>query len=129
MEILAFIGLLVLIFLIRFVIAYIKQHNQVKREGGMAVKYAVVVNWILSEYPGANIYENRGTYLTVGTQSMSSTSIFWMTQTWGTVTIKYSYSSGAFGSFEQEWTFDEKLNQMHMIAQMDYTIKQRMKQI
>lgn len=129
MEFLAFIGLLVLIFLIKFVIAYIKQHNQVKREGGMAVKYAVVVNWILSEYPGAKIYENRGTYLTVGTQSMSGTSMFWMTQTWGTVTIKYNYSSGVFGSFEQEWTFDEKLNQMHMIAQMDYMIKQRMKQI
>lgn len=129
MEFLAFIGLLVLIFLIRFVIAYIKQHNQVKREGGMAVKYAVVVNWILTEYPGAKIYENRGTYLTVGTQSMSSTSVFWMTQTWGTVTIKYQYSSGGFGNFDLEWTFDEKMDQRQMLAQMDYQIKLRMMHI
>jgi hypothetical protein len=52
-----------------------------------------------------------------------------MTQTWGTVTIKYQYSCAVFGNFDLEWTFDEKMDQRHMLAQMDYQIKQRMMHI
>ena len=120
--ILTAIGAYVLYLLIRFVIDLIIQRRKVKREGGMRIKYAEIISWVKSEYPGAHIFQEKTTFLSVGALAMSGTTAFWLTQTFGNVTIQYKFSSGMGGNVNLEWTFPEQMEQTEMIAQMNQDI-------
>lgn len=120
--ILTVIGAYILYLLIRFVIDLIIQRRKVKHEGGMRIKYAEIISWVMSEYPGARIFQEKSTYLSVGALAMSGKTLFWLTQTFGNVTIQYKYSSGMAGDVNLEWTFPEHMDQAEMIAQMNQDI-------
>ena len=120
--ILTVIGAYVLYLLIRFVIDLIIQRRKVKHEGGMRIKYAEIIRWVMSEYPGARIFQENTTFLSVGARAMSGTTAFWLTQTFGNVTIQYKFSSGMGGNVNLEWTFPEQMEQTEMIAQMNQDI-------
>ncbi len=120
--ILTIIGAVVLYLLIRAMISFMHQRRILKSEGGMRTKYAEIVNWVFSEYPGAQIVKEKTMILCIGARAMSGKTVYWLTKTARTVTIQYQYSSGMGGDVELEWTFPEQMAQSEMIAQMNQDI-------
>ena len=121
-TILTLIGAYILYLLIRFFIDLIRQKRKVQKEGGMRVKYAKLVEWIMQEYPGSRIIQEESTFLNVGALGMAGTTVFWLTQTWGKVTIQYKSTNTLMGTTKLEWEFHEDMPQEQMIAKMNSDI-------
>ena len=121
-TILTLIGEFILYLLIRFFIDLIRQKRKVQKEGGMRVKYAKLVEWIMQEYPGSRIIQEESTFLNVGALGMAGTTVFWLTQTWGKVTIQYKSTNTLMGTTKLEWEFHEDMPQEQMIAKMNSDI-------
>lgn len=120
--ILIVIGAYVIMHFVRFFIDLIRQKRQVQSEGGMRIKYAMLVAWIMSEYPGARILQEESTFLNVGVLGMAGRTVFWLTQTWGNVTIQYQSINTLTGTTKLEWEFPEDMPQEQMIAKMNSDI-------
>lgn len=121
-TILTLIGAYILYLLIRFFIDLIRQKRKVQKEGGMRVKYAKLVEWVMQEYPGSRIIQEESTFLNVGALGMAGTTVFWLTQTWGKVTIQYKSTNTLMGTTKLEWEFHEDMPQEQMIAKMNSDI-------
>jgi hypothetical protein len=121
-TILTLIGAYILYLLIRFFIDLIRQKRKVQKEGGMRVKYAKLVEWIMQEYPSSRIIQEESTFLNVGALGMAGTTVFWLTQTWGKVTIQYKSTNTLMGTIKLEWEFHEDIPQEQMISKMNSDI-------
>lgn len=121
-TILTLIGAYILYLLIRFFIDLIRQKRKVQKEGGMRVKYAKLVEWIMQEYPSSRIIQEESTFLNIGALGMAGTTVFWLTQTWGKVTIQYKSTNTLMGTTKLEWEFHEDMPQEQMIAKMNSDI-------
>lgn len=121
-TILTLIGAYVLYILVRFFIDLIRQKRKVQKEGGMRVKYAKLVAWIMQEYPGARIIQEESTFLNVGALGMAGRTVFWLTQTWGNITIQYNSTNTLMGKTKLEWEFPEDMPQEQMITKMNCDI-------
>ena len=121
-TILTLIGAYILYLLIRFFIDLIRQKRKVQKEGGMRVKYAKLVEWIMQEYPSSRIIQEESTFLNVGALGMAGTTVFWLTQTWGKVTIQYKSTNTLMGTIKLEWEFHEDMPQEQMISKMNSDI-------
>lgn len=120
--ILTLIGAYVLFHLAHFFVDLIRQKRQVQREGGMRVKYAKLVVWIMKEYPNARIIQERSTFLNIGAFGMAGTTVFLLTQTWGNITIQYNSTNTLMGKTKLEWEFPEDMPQEQMITKMNCDI-------
>lgn len=120
--ILTLIGAFILFHFVHFIIDLIRQKRQVQHEGGMRVKYAKLVEWIIQEYPASRIIQEKSTFLNIGTFGMAGTTVFWLTQTWGKVTIQYQSTNTFMGTTKLEWEFPEYMPQEQMISKMDSDI-------
>lgn len=120
--ILTAIGAYVLYHLVRFFIDLIRQKRKVQKEGGMRVKYAELVAWIMQEYPGARIIQEESTFLNIGALGMAGTTVFLLTQTWGNITIQYNSTNTLMGKTKLEWEFPEDIPQEQMITKMNCDI-------
>lgn len=122
MTLLIFIGIIIVIMIIRFAKDSYRQSDKVTKEGGMREKYATIVNWMLNSHPDAKVSNETSTAIMVGVKGVSGTTIFDIVQTFGTVTIQYKVNNVVMGNHKLEWSFPEYDNQKEMIRKMENDI-------
>ena len=122
MKILLFIGIIIVIMIIRFAKDSFQQSDKVIKEGGMRKKYATIVNWVLDSHPDAKISNETNTSIMVGVKGVSGVTTFDIVQTFGTVTIQYKVNNIIIGNHKLEWSFPEYGNQNEMIRKMENDI-------
>ncbi len=105
--------------IIKFAIDSNKQADAVIKQGGMRKKYKTLVDNLLSGHPQARIVQETATFLNIGVSNMGGTTSFFITQTFGTVTVEWKINSPLFGKHKLEWTFDEFLDQDKMIEKIE----------
>jgi hypothetical protein len=110
---------LILAFIIgKFLFDRNQQSARVTMEGGMRNKYRELLKYIMSVDPKTRIFHESADSITLGVSSMSGSTIFILTQTFGTVTIQWRVESNVFGKHKLEWSFDEYLDQEKMIEKI-----------
>ncbi len=109
---------IVVITLIKFANDTNKQGKAVIRQGGMRVKYRILVNYILNQDPNAKIIQETNTLISIGLSGMSGSTVFFITQAYGSVHIQWKVNSHVFGKHQLEWYFDEFLEQTKMMEKI-----------
>ena len=97
--------------LIRFFSDVNKQKVNVKKQGGMRVKYRILINRILSCSSDVKIMQETSVSILIGVSGISGSTGFDITQTFETVTIQYRAKSSVFGNHKLEWRFNSNMDQ------------------
>lgn len=113
---------IVIVVLIKFIRDSNKQANAVAKQGGMKIKYRTLINYILSSDPKCRIIQETATFISVGVSGISGSTVFFIQQTFGSVTIQYKVKSQVFGNHQLEWKFDEFIDQEKMIEKITHDI-------
>lgn len=96
-----------------------QQTIKVTKEGGMLNKYNLLAAYILHGHPLARITRQTSTSIDFCASSTGGATAFFLTQTFGSVTIQWKMRSPLFGDHKLEWDFPEYLDQEKMIARID----------
>lgn len=88
----------------------------------MKKKYAILVNWILSEMPNALVSDSNNILL-ISIGGMSGTTKFRIMQFLGTVYIKYAVNSIVFGEHKLKWSFPVDYDQERMIQKIQNDVE------
>ena len=107
---------------IKFAIDSNKQADAVAKQGGMGIKYKTLVDYMLSGDPRCRIIQETATFISVGLSGISGSTVFFIRQTFGTVSIQYKVKSQVFGNHHLEWRFDEFADQEKMIEKINNDI-------
>ena len=113
------LGVIFIIIICRFIYSLSKQSSQVKKEGGMRIKYNKIVDHVLGSHNDAKIFQESSNDIVVGVSNYAGSTIFRLTQTFGTVTIEYEVQNQIFGKQNLEWQFDENMSQTLMLERME----------
>jgi hypothetical protein len=109
-----FIILIVVIIIGKFIYDKNQQSAKVTMEGGMRKKYHELIEYLMSGDSKTQIYQETSDSITLGVSSISGTTLFILTQTFGRVTVQWKINSSVFGKHKMEWEFDEYLDQEKM---------------
>lgn len=110
---------IIVIILIKFISDSNRQAKVVIKQGGMRVKYKTLVMYFLQSSPNAQIVQENSTFINVGIVSSGYKMAFFITQTYGTVTIEWKMESQILGKHRLEWQFDEFMDQEKMIEKIE----------
>lgn len=108
----------IVIMVIKFANDSNKQANAVAKQGGMRVKYRKLINHLLNGDANCKIIQETKAFISVGVSGISGSTVFFIQQTFGTVTIQYKVKSKVFGNHQLEWRFDEFADQDKMIEKI-----------
>ena len=100
-----------------------KQANIVAKQGGMRIKYRILVDYFLSGRNDCHIIYEVGTSIKVGASSQGGNTYFNIVQTFGRVTIVWTSMNELLGKHELEWQFNEFMNQKEMINKINNDIE------
>jgi hypothetical protein len=114
-----FIIIVVAIIIIKFLYDSQKQNVQVAKEGGMRNKYSLVVHHILDGDSRARIIKETASSIDIGMVSAGGATSFFLTQTYGKLTVQWKMRSPVFGNHSLEWDFPEFLDQEKMLERMN----------
>jgi len=95
-----------------------QQANQVKKEGGMRVKYKILIDELLSGDPKTQVFKETSSSITFGLSNMGGTTLYILTQTYGKVTVQWKVNSPVFGKHSLEWDFSEYGDQHKMLERI-----------
>ena len=110
--------------LFRFFSDFSKQKEKMEKIGGVKKKYSTLINTILSGDSKCRIIQETSTFIRIGVSGISGSTLFDITQTFGTVTIQYKVDSTVFGKNKLEWVFDENMNQVTMLEKINADIEE-----
>lgn len=113
---------IVVIIAIKFANDCNEQADAVAKQGGMRIKYRTLINYILSSDPKCKIIQETATFISVGVSGISGSTVFFIQQTFGSVTIQYKVKSHVFGNHQLEWKFDEFADQEKMIEKITHDV-------
>ena len=113
---------IVVIIAIKFANDCNEQADAVAKQGGMRIKYRTLINYILSSDPKCKIIQETATFISVGVSGISGSTVFFIQQTFGSVTIQYKVKSHVFGNHQLEWKFDEFADQEKMIEKITHDL-------
>lgn len=108
------IGIIVLIVIVKFIYDSNQQNVVVQKQGGMLNKYSILVQIIKSGDPRIQIQNIRGDSVDLVLSSAGGITAFYLTQTYGNLTVQWKVQSPLFGMHKMEWTFPEFLDQEKM---------------
>lgn len=114
---------LVVFMVIKFASDSNKQANAVAKQGGMRKKYKTLVDYMLSGHAQSRIIQETATSISVGVTGPSGSTVFFICQTFGSVTIQYKVKNVMFGNHQLEWSFDEFMSQEKMIEKISHDIE------
>lgn len=115
---LIFIGVLGILFVLKFFFEKNEQSTKVAKEGGMMNKYNILIANLLSGRKDTKIYKITSDSVQLGVISMGSATMYFITQTFGNVTVEWKIDNIIFGQHKLEWTFPEYLDQGKMISRI-----------
>ncbi|MBR5957060.1 MAG: hypothetical protein IKZ99_01710 [Salinivirgaceae bacterium] len=114
---------IVLLIVGKFIYDLANQSQEVASQGGVRKKYAVLIDCILSGHENARIYRNENNFVAVGVSNMAGSTMFYIQQTFGKVTIQCEVKNNPIiGFFKKEWTFPEDMDQYLMWQKMNNDI-------
>ena len=104
--------------------------GSVKNSGGMRVKYAKLLNNILSGHKDSKIFAETRTYIKAGVSNYGGTTLFHIQQSTGNkVIIQYEVKNNpVVPSFQLTWTFPDDMDQDEMRNVIAADILREMKQ-
>lgn len=107
------IAFIISFILIKFFLDREKQNKSIKSEGGMKVKYSVLLSFILKNFDAKFYSIDRDTIILQIPNIDSLTNIF-IIQAFGKVVIQWKFESKLFGSHFLEWDFADHMDQKEM---------------
>ena len=109
--------------LARFVYDSNRQRIKGAKEDGMKNKYSLLVHYIMSEDSGVRIIRQTSTSIDFCLSNAGGANVFFLTQTFGNLTILWKMHSPILGEHELEWDSPEYLDQKSIIARVDNDLK------
>lgn len=115
---------IVVILAIKFAYDSIKQANSITKQGGMRIKYKTLIDYLLNSDPECKILQEKKTFISVGVlgTGIKGSTVFFIYQTYGTITIQYKANSVLGGEHKFEWVFNEYTDQKKMIENIEHDI-------
>jgi hypothetical protein len=113
------ITVIVIAVVLKFIYDGQQQSIKVTKEGGMANKYSMLVRHIMEGDPRVRITKQTATSIDFALSSAGGITAFFLTQTFGNLTVQWKMHSPIFGDHKLEWEFPEYLDQEKMIARLN----------
>ena len=127
MKIILSLIIAVVVYLIgMFIYDNVKQSIQMKKQGGVATKYADLIYLLLSS-PTAEIIQKTNTYVNIYDGGLGGPKSYHLMQSWGKLMVRIEYKkSSAFGNMTIERYFPENMNQITMMTELMKAEKEAM---
>lgn len=102
--------------------------GSVNNSGGMRVKYARLLENILSGHKDSKVFVENRTYLRAGVSNYGGTTLFHIQQSTGNkVIIQYEVKDNpAVPAFQLEWVFPDDMDQNEMMVVISNDIQKKM---
>lgn len=102
--------------------------GSVNNRGGMRVKYARLLENILSGHKDSKVFVETRTYLRAGVSNYGGTTLFHIQQSTGNkVIIQYEVKDNpAVPAFQSEWVFPDDMDQDEMMVVISNDIQKKM---
>ena len=102
--------------------------GSVSSNGGMRVKYARLLENILSGHKDSKVFVETRTYLRAGVSNYGGTTLFHIQQSTGNkVIIQYEVKDNpAVPAFQLEWVFPDDMDQNEMMVVISNDIQKKM---
>lgn len=102
--------------------------GSVNNSGGMRVKYARLLENILSGHKDSKVFVETRTYLRAGVSNYGGTTLFHIQQSTGNkVIIQYEVKDNpAVPAFQSEWVFPDDMDQDEMMVVISNDIQKKM---
>ena len=102
--------------------------GSVNNSGGMLVKYARLLENILSGHKDSKVFVENRTYLRAGVSNYGGTTLFHIQQSTGNkVIIQYEVKDNpAVPAFQLEWVFPDDMDQDEMMVVISNDIQKKM---
>ncbi len=102
--------------------------GSVNNSGGMRVKYARLLENILSGHKDSKVFVENRTYLRAGVSNYGGTTLFHIQQSTGNkVIIQYEVKDNpAVPAFQLEWVFPDDMDQDEMMVVISNDIQKKM---
>lgn len=102
--------------------------GSVNNSGGMRVKYARLLENILSGHKDSKVFVETRTYLRAGVSNYGGTTLFHIQQSTGNkVNIQYEVKDNpAVPAFQLEWVFPDDMDQDEMMVVISNDIQKKM---
>ncbi len=102
--------------------------GSVNNSGGMRVKYARLLENILSGHKDSKVFVETRTYLRAGVSNYGGTTLFHIQQSTGNkVIIQYEVKDNpAVPAFQLEWVFPDDMDQDEMMVVISNDIQKKM---
>lgn len=113
-----FLIIIGMLFLINFIYNTNQQKQKVYKEGGMLHKYRVLVDELLSGDQRTKIHQVTGDSVVIRLSTIGGLTLFFLTQTYGKLTVQWKVESPMLGKHKLEWEFDEYLDQEKMVQKI-----------
>lgn len=114
-----FIIIVIIAIIGKFALDSNKQSIQVTKEGGMINKYSLLIAYILQGHAGVRITRQTSTSVDLGVANAGGATAFFLTQTFGNLTVEWKLRSPLFGEHKLKWEFPEYMDQEKMIARIE----------
>jgi len=101
--------------------------ERVESSGGMRVKYATLLEYILRGHSQSQIFGETRTYIRAGVSNYGGTTLFHIQQsTNNTVIIQYEVKDNpTVASYQLEWVFPDTMDQEKMIERINNDIRKK----
>jgi hypothetical protein len=112
------IGIIASIFILKFFFDSNQQKEVVQKQGGMLNKYSTLIQIIQSADSGTQIQRITADSVDLVLSNAGGVTAFFLTQTFGRLTVQWKVQSPIFGNHKMEWDFPEFLDQEKRFEQM-----------
>lgn len=109
------IGIIAAIVIIKFFYDSNQQTEAVQKQGGMIHKYAELISHIMEGDPRTKITKVTNDSVDIVLSNAGGSTAFYLTQTYGNLTVQWKLQNPIYGSHKLEWDFPEFLDQEKMI--------------
>ena len=89
--------------------------QEIKQDGGMSVKYNVLVKSLLEGDSRARIYKETDMAIVLGAEALGAYTKFEIFQGFGAISIHLTIHSNVFGLTKLKWDFKDDLPQEKMV--------------
>jgi len=90
----------------------------------MLHKYRILIDLVKSGHAGCKVFRFSSDSVQLGVSSPGGITMFYLTQTFGTLTVQWKLDSPFYGKHNLEWTFDEYMDQEIMVEKINNDLTQ-----
>lgn len=100
--------------------------ERVQSEGGMSVKYAKLVEHILGDHSGSQVFTESRTYLKAGVSNYAGSTFFHLQQSGDMLLVEYEVKDNpVYPYINMKWSFPDSMDQNEMMIKMCTDIQKK----